>query len=234
MKGYMTGYYQSKQHPSQVVEHMFCTLGNGVGLNNKGYISENYRSDEIFEFPEPTAFAYMYPWSNTEEFQPFRKLAGCRDVGFKETCQYFFSCLELTPDSTENAKKWKDNIELMRSILLETPAIQDKIKDKDDMSGFISLLSGKDTSYSSKWDKEPDGESSVYKVWFFDVQWSDCPDEVQDEVRHAWSAYELGNDKYIIKRELDDELFEDYPLIYMWLKHKGVKENEKVIIHWWW
>lgn len=44
----------------------------------------------------------------------------------------------------------------------------------------------------------------------------------------------LGNDDYIYKTKLDDSLFEEYPRIYLWLKHEGVQENEEVIIHWWW
>lgn len=234
MKGYMTGYYQSKQHPSQVVEHLFCTLGNGVHLNHKGYIPGNYCSQEVFQFPEPTPFEYIYPWSENEQFQPFRELAGCRDVGFRETCEYFLACLELTPDSVEGAVKWKENIDTIRTVLLDTPPITDKISGPDDMEGFLAYLKGKDTSYASKWDQEPDGENSVKKVWFFDVQWSDCPTEVEAEVRHMWRAHELGNDNYIVKRNLDEGLYDDYPMIYMWLKHKGVQEDEFVIIHWWW
>ena len=38
----------------------------------------------------------------------------------------------------------------------------------------------------------------------------------------------------LIKRKLDEGLFEDYPKIYLWCKYKGVQEGEQVIIHWWW
>ena len=108
------------------------------------------------------------------------------------------------------------------------------IKDCNDMEGFLALLGKKDTSYGSKWDLEPDGEESVRKVWFFDVQWSDCPVEVESDVRKLWRDFEFGNDYYMFKGKLDAELFDSYPMIYMWLKHKGVQEDELVIIHWWW
>lgn len=99
---------------------------------------------------------------------------------------------------------------------------------------WLATLSGKDCSYGNKWDKPSDGHDSLRKEWFFDVQWSDCPVEVETEVRQAWRDYELGNDRYIIKREMDEELFEEYPAIYFWLEHKGVQQGEMVIIHWWW
>jgi len=222
------------------IEHIFCTLGNGIDLNHKGYISGNYQSEEAYIFGEPKPFSYVYPWSDTKQFQPFRDLAGCRDVGFKECAEYFIKCLEITPDQIMSghhdmgAKKWKENIEEIRSVLLETPTIKDSFTDPDDIEGFLVSLKGKDTSYGNKWNNPSDGDESVKKVWFFDVQWSDCPEEVEQEVRQAWRDYELGNDRYIIKRELDLELFDDYPRIYLWLKYKGVKEGEKVIIHWWW
>jgi hypothetical protein len=104
----------------------------------------------------------------------------------------------------------------------------------DEVVDFIKSLSGKDTSYGHKWNKPSDGHNSVYKVWFFDVQWSDCPEEVEKEVIKAWRSYELGNDQYILKKSLDEELFEEMPCVYYWLKHKGVQDNEEVIIHWWW
>lgn len=99
---------------------------------------------------------------------------------------------------------------------------------------WLATLSGKDTSYASKWGETPNGKNSVYKKWFFDVQWSDCPDEVQTEVIQSWEDYELGNDAYFWTATLDEELFDEYPLIYFWLEHKGVQKDEEVIVHWWW
>lgn len=99
---------------------------------------------------------------------------------------------------------------------------------------WLASLSGKDTSLASKWDNPPDGEESVTKKWFFDVQWSDCPEEVEKEVRQSWRDYELGNDFFFWKATLDEDLFEEYPAIYFWLEHKGVPKGEEVLIHWWW
>lgn len=99
---------------------------------------------------------------------------------------------------------------------------------------WLASLSGKDTSYGNKWDKPSDGHDSVTKVWYFDVQWSDCPVEVEEQVIQVWEDYELGNDRYMFKCNLDEELFEEYPAIYFWLEHKGVQKGEKVIVHWWW
>lgn len=99
---------------------------------------------------------------------------------------------------------------------------------------WLATLSGIDCSYGNKWNKPSDGHDSVTKVWYFDVQWSDCPVEVEEQVIKAWQDYDLGNDRYIFKCKLDEELFNDYPAIYFWLEHKGVQKGEKVIVHWWW
>lgn len=82
------------------------------------------------------------------------------------------------------------------------------------------------------WSDKPN--PSVSKKWVFDVQWSDCPSIVAGEVKKIWRDFDLGNDSYIKKVDVDIELKEEYPRIYHWLKHKGVKEDESVWIHWWW
>lgn len=99
---------------------------------------------------------------------------------------------------------------------------------------WLESLSGKDCSYGHKWNKPSDGKDSVTKVWFFDVQWSDCPVEVEKEVKDIWCNMSFGNDYFIYKVDLDEELFDMYPAIYFWLEHKGVQKGEEVIIHWWW
>lgn len=90
---------------------------------------------------------------------------------------------------------------------------------------------------------EEDGETnqycgddeSVYKIWFFDVQWTDCPKIVRNEIHQAWREDDrLTNDVCILKYDMDAELEEYLPLSYLWLKHKGVEQGERVIIHWWW
>lgn len=221
--------------PSDVVEHMFATLGNGVDLNNKGFINENYRCEEPFEFPSPTTLKCVYPWSDTEEYQPFRKLAGCRDVGFKEAAEYFIECIKLTPDTVEGIRDWKDNLDTVVEVLLGTNPIEDEYSDTEEgYQKFIEKLNGVSTIDNIQDETEVTKRDSVTKHWFFDVQWSDCPDFVEEEVRHLWGDYELGNDKYIAMVTLDEELFEEYPNIYFWLRHKGVEEDGKVIVHWWW
>lgn len=221
--------------PADVLEHMFATLGNGVELNNKGYLGENYGCEEVYQFPEPKPFKTIYPWTDTERFQPFRDLAGCRDVGFKEAAQYFIDCIKATPDSVEGILEWKQDLNTVTDVLLNTPPISDEYDSIE--GGYQDFINKLDCKRSI--DKIRDGSQiqqrdSVSKVWFFDVQWSDCPDFVESEVRHLWEEYELGNDNYIIQKELDDELFNTYPNIYYWLMHKGVGNGEKVIIHWWW
>lgn len=79
-------------------------------------------------------------------------------------------------------------------------------------------------------------KDSIRKIWFFDVQWSDCPNFVEKEVRKLWADHELGNDGFIYKynpKYNKEFLSIEYPYIYGWFKHKGV-ENEEVVIHWWW
>lgn len=76
-------------------------------------------------------------------------------------------------------------------------------------------------------------------VKFFDVQWSDCPVEIEAIVKQMWQNSELGNDNYIIKTTPDDvdhhiEDEDDIVLMREWLISQGVGEDEQVIIHWWW
>ena len=213
------------QTPEKVLEHVFCTLGNGVALDNKGYLEGGYRGNEKYDFGVPKPFRWMYPWSKTERFQPFRDVAGCRDAGFKEACEHFIECVMITPDDVDNAKDWKDNIEVVRDVLLNTPPIEDRYT-IDDMELFLSDI-GIDDSYV----KPPE---SVSKQWVFEAQSTDTPEDVVAEVRKLWSGNGLGNDFFVYRTELDEELFEEYPKIYFWLKYNDVKENEKVIIHYWW
>ncbi|AII27082.1 hypothetical protein ICP22011A_0038 [Vibrio phage ICP2_2011_A] len=223
-----------------VLEHLFAVLGNGEDMNNKGYIRGNYQCGESYNFGEynfgePVPLTHIYSWSTTEEFQPFRKFAGCRDVGFKDAAQYFIDCVMLTPDEIEGVKPWKDNIDVVKSVLLNTPTITDEYESPDDTDKFLSKLDGaKITNEHGGCDLTKKQPNSVRKVWFFDVQWSDCPEFVEKEVRESWSDFSLGNDHYFWKTEVDEELFDRYPNIYFWLKHKGVPEGEQVLVHWWW
>lgn len=221
--------------PADVVHHMFAVLGNGVNLNNKGYINDNYGCKEAYHFQTPEAFKWIYPWSDNGDYQPFKDLAGCRDTGFKEAAQYFIDCIKVTPDSVENILKWKENISIVEDVLLNTPTMDDEYIDiETGYTEFVNKLNCKSSIDNIQDGTKVQQRDSVSKRWFFDAQWSDCPDFVEDEVRHLWGDYGLGNDNYIVKRELDEELFQEYPNIYFWLKHKGVQQGEEVIIHWWW
>lgn len=219
--------------PQRIVEHMFASLGNGVKLDGRGFLVGNYRSSEVYTFDQPQPFPRIYPWNATESFQPFRNLAGCRDVGFKETAQYFIDCIMITPNDVEFIKQWKQNIDLVKQVLIDTPTITDRYQ-IDDMDKFLSDIETDGITNQHGSPNETQGNPSVTKKWFFDVQWSDCPELIEKEVKQIWRNQELGNDNYIWKTVVDVELFTEYPRVYFWLKHNGVPENEDVIIHWWW
>ncbi len=240
----MKDYIESSMHyyksifptPQSVLSHMFTVLGNGVMLDNKGYINENCRCETAFIFEEPQPLSSVYHWNDNPEFQPFRKLAGCRDVGFKEAAQYFIACIKVTPDTVEGIPEWKRNLHIVEDVLLGTPTITDEFS-IDDMDKFLIKIEGEKNTSQTPVDPQYHPKtppSSVKKVWYFDVQWSDCPVSVKNEVSCMWRDHQLGNDNYIQKVALDEELFEDYPYVYFWLKHKGVPCGEDVVIHYWW
>lgn len=121
-------------------------------------------------------------------------------------------------------------------------------------------FSGRTSAYEHKfdnWKESPtNGRECVRNVKFFDVQWSNCPIEVEEVVKQLWRFYELGNDRYIIKTSIEylTELQgPDYSVSVEWrvdgewkeveiniqllidfLRFKGVTEEEQIIIHWWW
>lgn len=220
--------------PGDALSILFTVLGNGIGLDTQGYIIKNYRCDENYEFPEPHPIKFIYPFSQQKEYMPFRQLRGCRDKGFKDAVRYFIECLKISDDSNKDIAEWKANIHELEK-LLKAPLVKRSIKDKNDMDAFLEFIKDDKPTFKAPRDGTVlPSKNSVYKVWFFDVQWSDCPNLVQDEVRDIWKLNELGNDRYCYKCLLDDELFDRYPRTYMWLKHKGVQEYENVVIHWWW
>lgn len=117
--------------------------------------------------------------------------------------------------------------------------------------------SGKTTSYHHKHNdtpNPPDVKRGVRKAWFLDAQWSDCPVEVENEVRLLWQVYELVNDNSMIKTSIvdllvideDEKTSKDFvngewievsvstKAIVQYLREQGVGDNELVIIHWWW
>lgn len=99
---------------------------------------------------------------------------------------------------------------------------------------IMSNYSGKTTSYHHKWNNTPnppDVKDCIQKVTLFDVQWSNCPIEVETEVRKLWNNWELGNDYYYAEWN-HEEMKDDYPLIAEYLSLRGV--SGKCLIHWWW
>lgn len=164
---------------------------------------------------------------------PLRRYAGCRDVGFKQTAQYFIDCIKMTSiDDVPDIKEWKENLQIVEDVLLNTPTITPRYNSVDDMDKFL-----KDLEEDLKERPTPDKEDheSVTKKWFFDVQTPNCPEFVKDEVIDLWQEYDLGNDNYIFYiHSFGVNIFEEYPKIYFWLKHKGVKDGDEVIIYYWW
>ena len=78
-------------------------------------------------------------------------------------------------------------------------------------------------------------KKSVRQQWVLAVQWSDCPVEVEEEVRQAWTDYELGNDNYFFMHTVGGFKGDDkYPLVSEWCRHNGVPDGESVWVSWWW
>ena len=99
-------------------------------------------------------------------------------------------------------------------------------------------------------------KNALRKILFLDVKWTNCPIEVEDQVRDLWRLHELGNDNYILKESIESLIeyetnnvmveqwdnkeikYKEVPLktdaIVQYLREQGVKDDEQVIIHWWW
>lgn len=103
-------------------------------------------------------------------------------------------------------------------------------------------------------------KKAVRKVTVFDVQYTDCPENVAEEVKVLWRLEDLGNDYYVYKttiedlRDMADEIALDpgyysvrmyrdgehkmvqpqLGIIIDYLRSQGVDDDEKVWIHWWW
>lgn len=229
MKQLMERYYNLRlfsKNESQIVEHIFAVLGNGVEMTTSGYMKDNNKSNEKYSFTEPKALSHIYPWSRDESFQPFRKYAGCRDAGFKEMAQYFIDCVKITPDSVDNIKDWKNNIHIVEDVLLNTPPMVDEFEGKPDDEVFAL--------FKQKLMHEEFRNKHGKSIRVFDFQCSGIPSFVSNEIRQMWRDYDLGNDYYYREVTLDCELYESYPNIYCWLKFHNVDDGETVLIHWWW
>lgn len=114
----------------------------------------------------------------------------------------------------------------------------------------MTTYSGRTTSHLHKGDDWASNDISgirkavhVVTETRFDVQWSDCPVEVEEEVRRLWQELELKNgDRYEWERDADIFLYpngdpmpttlkEAFPIIDQYLMAQGVAE---CIVTWWW
>jgi hypothetical protein len=117
--------------------------------------------------------------------------------------------------------------------------VQQYLKDSNksfNMLKYNKTYSGETTDHApmlkDAWKDTPNSGSDCIKaVNLFDVQWSNCPVEVEEEVKKLWRDNELGNDQYIYKWDGGDSDPETYPIIGDYLKSRGITE---CLIHWWW
>lgn len=220
-----SSYYISERN---FLQEIICVLGSGNNLDLKGHFNSHSWADFTIT-EEVLPLTNIYPYYSSFNYM---RLAGCTNPGFKDAVQYLIDCILVTPDSVDDIRAWKDNIQCLEQLRDALP-IEDEYSEEKAEASFKRDLDKSSETTGSRCNI-PEAPNSVSKVYFFDVQWSDCPIFVYEEVRQIWIDYDLGNDYYIYKTQLDSELLESYPRVYSWLKHKGVKEDERVIIHWWW
>jgi hypothetical protein len=101
--------------------------------------------------------------------------------------------------------------------------------------------SGRTTAYAHKFDEwfadnpvltEEEAPPAISQVTVFNAQWTDCPVEVEYEVKRLWGEMDFGNDHFYYDWDSEqNEDAEDYPIIHEYLMSKGVT---KCLIHWWW
>ena len=96
--------------------------------------------------------------------------------------------------------------------------------------------SGRTTAYGHKfgdWEKNGKniGDDCIKQITLFDVQWSNCPVEVEEEVMRLWRDHNFGNDHYFYKWDGQHEDADRYPIIAEYLESRGVTE---CLINWWW
>ena len=98
--------------------------------------------------------------------------------------------------------------------------------------------SGQTTCYEHKQgdfeDSKGKGGDCIIQETIFDVQWSNCPVEVEEEVKRLWRDNDLGNDDcyYQWDSTTEDEYDKnEYPLIHEYLKSRNV---QLCLINWWW
>lgn len=210
-----------------VIVHLFSTLGNGLKLDNKGYLPENYKGEEPFVFGRPKTIVSIHPWSDTSPV--FKKFAGCRDVGFKEAALYFIKCIEITPNSVKNIKKWKENLDVVKEVLINTPTIEEEYPDKEE--GYLKFNDKLAEQYKFK---KENFDGFLKKKFVLDASYGKCPEFVSREIKQIWDNYDLGNSYYYYDTVVDEELFESFPNIYYWVKYLGAVEGEEILISYSW
>ena len=98
--------------------------------------------------------------------------------------------------------------------------------------------SGKTASVHHKWHDTPNPEDTpkgFSKIYILDAQWSDCPDEVVQEVRKYWKYYGFEDTIRIVKKNL--QWFKKdgkYPYIVDYVSSFGIDENEEFWIYYEW
>lgn len=76
------------------------------------------------------------------------------------------------------------------------------------------------------------GTPAIQQQTVLEVQWSDCPDDVYEEIsRKLWRDMEFGNDHYYYNWSGDEDLSDLYPVTAAYLAANNV---EKCLIHFWW
>ena len=115
----------------------------------------------------------------------------------------------------------------------------------------MTEYSGRTSAHMHKFDDWKDHPGpfapAISQMTVFNAQWTDCPIEVENEVKRMWGDHELGNDSHYDKWDRDadhytltpDGEISDvdstfalvYPLIDEYLMSHGIS---KCLIHWWW
>ena len=123
---------------------------------------------------------------------------------------------------------------------------KDFYKLKDSQSIIEEGWSDKTSSYHHKWNDTPnpkDVKPALKQVWVLDLQWSDCPEELEREAKYIWQSWSLGNDhcyKEFTLEDLKSDYSTDLPLINKYISEQiefrnlDIKEKEQILIHWWW
>ena len=74
------------------------------------------------------------------------------------------------------------------------------------------------------------------KAWVLDFQKNKATPEAQAEIRELWADNELGNDTYYHSTTLEELREEgEYPAIIAYLETQAeLKEDDTIMLHWWW